>query len=57
MNILLDTHTFLWWITDAPTLSEKAREMIVDGRNTLLNILSNDCRCQMFPKDFFHSNL
>jgi PIN domain nuclease of toxin-antitoxin system len=35
MNLLLDTHTFLWWITDAPKLSATARELIVDGHNTL----------------------
>ena len=35
MNLLLDTHTFLWWITDAPQLSDKVRELIGDGRNRL----------------------
>lgn len=35
MNLLLDTHTFLWWITDAPKLSQTAREVIGDGHNTL----------------------
>ncbi len=35
MNILLDTHTFLWWITDAKELSEKARSQIKNGNNTL----------------------
>ena len=35
MNLLLDTHTFLWWITDAPKLSKTARELIGDGHNTL----------------------
>lgn len=35
MNLLLDTHTFLWWITDAPKLSATARELIGDGHNTL----------------------
>lgn len=33
MNLLLDTHTFLWAIDDHPNLSPKAREAIIDGRN------------------------
>lgn len=36
MRVLLDTHVFLWWITDDPRLSERAREVISDGHNTLL---------------------
>lgn len=36
MRVLLDTHAFLWWITDDDRLSEKAREIISDGRNELL---------------------
>ena len=35
MKLLLDTHTFLWWIIDSTELSSKARELISDGRNTL----------------------
>ena len=35
MKLLLDTHTFLWWITDDPQLSAGARELIGDGKNTL----------------------
>ena len=33
MNLLLDTHVFLWAIDNHPTLSEKARKAIVDGNN------------------------
>ncbi len=33
MRILLDTHAFLWWISDSPELSDAAREAIADGRN------------------------
>lgn len=36
MRALLDTHVFLWWISDDERLSEKAREIISDGRNELL---------------------
>lgn len=35
MKLLLDTHVFLWWISDARQLSERARERIADGKNTL----------------------
>ncbi len=35
MNVLLDTHAFLWWITDNDELSPRAREVITDGRNEL----------------------
>lgn len=35
MRVLLDTHTFLWWITDDPRLSPRARKVISDGENTL----------------------
>jgi len=33
MNLLLDTHTLLWWLDDQPTLSKKARTSIADGKN------------------------
>ena len=35
MRVLLDTHTFLWWIADDPWLSPRAREIISDGENHL----------------------
>jgi PIN domain nuclease of toxin-antitoxin system len=35
VKALLDTHAFLWWISDDPRLSEKAREIIADGRHEL----------------------
>jgi len=35
MKALLDTHTFLWWITDNPQLSLRVREIIGDGNNDL----------------------
>ena len=35
MRVLLDTHTFLWWITDDPQLSKPARQVIEDADNTL----------------------
>ena len=36
MKVLLDTHTFLWWITNSPRLSARAREVIRDSNNELL---------------------
>lgn len=35
MRALLDTHAFLWWISDDRRLSDRAREIIADGRNEL----------------------
>ena len=35
MKILLDTHTFLWWITDDQRLPDHAREIISNGDNAL----------------------
>ena len=35
MKVLLDTHTFLWWITDHPKLPSRVREIIGDGNNEL----------------------
>jgi PIN domain nuclease of toxin-antitoxin system len=35
MRALLDTHTFLWWITDDARLSSSAREVIANGDSVL----------------------
>lgn len=35
MNLLLDTHVALWAITDNPSLSVKARELILAPRSTI----------------------
>ena len=35
MRALLDTHVFLWWITDDPRLSPRAREAIADAGNQI----------------------
>ncbi|EFK05919.1 toxin-antitoxin system, toxin component, PIN family [delta proteobacterium NaphS2] len=35
MKILLDTHAFLWLLTDNRQLSETAREMFLDQKNSL----------------------
>lgn len=33
MRLLLDTHTFLWWVNDSPELSRRARTAIAGQRN------------------------
>ena len=35
MRALLDTHAFLWWVTDDRRLSARARETIGDGANEI----------------------
>lgn len=35
MKVILDTHTFLWWITDAANLSIRAREIIKNPDNII----------------------
>ena len=41
MQLLLDTHTFLWWVDDAPELSRRARSAIADPRNECLLSLAS----------------
>ena len=36
MRVLLDTHTFLWWVLDAPKLSAECRRILDDGANDVL---------------------
>jgi PIN domain nuclease of toxin-antitoxin system len=36
VNLLLDTHTVLWALSDPSELSPRAREVIIDGRNPVL---------------------
>lgn len=35
MTLLLDTHSFLWWLDDPQLLSKAARKAIADGKNTV----------------------
>lgn len=48
MRDLLDTHTFLWWITDDPRLSSRVYKIIGDGGNELF--LSAACGWEMVIK-------
>jgi PIN domain nuclease of toxin-antitoxin system len=36
MRALLDTHVFLWWISDDARLSERCRAIISNGSNEIL---------------------
>jgi PIN domain nuclease of toxin-antitoxin system len=36
MKILLDTNALIWWLTDNPKLSPKARALLADSRNELI---------------------
>jgi len=41
MNALLDTHAFLWTVTDDPRLTRAARSVIADGANRIfLSVVS-----------------
>lgn len=35
MNLLLDTHTLLWWLSADPTLSVEARSAIASGESVV----------------------
>jgi len=35
VKLLLDTHAFLWWLTDDEQLSSRARRAIADGKNEI----------------------
>jgi PIN domain nuclease of toxin-antitoxin system len=41
MRVLLDTHAFLWWVEDAPTLSKPARKTISNPGNECLFSLAS----------------
>lgn len=36
MKLLLDTHAFLWWVTDTPRISGPAHEAIANPENDIL---------------------
>ena len=39
-GILLDTHTFLWWVADDPRLSAKARTTVTNADDVFLSVAS-----------------
>jgi PIN domain nuclease of toxin-antitoxin system len=36
MRLLLDTHTFIWFFTDSPRLSDRVKQLIEDDYNEKL---------------------
>lgn len=36
VHLLLDTHALLWWLSDDPALTKRARTAIANTRNTVL---------------------
>jgi PIN domain nuclease of toxin-antitoxin system len=36
VRALLDTHALLWWFSDDPALTRRARKIIADTKNTLV---------------------
>lgn len=36
MRVLLDTHVFIWFNLDDPRLSARARQVVMDGQNTVV---------------------
>lgn len=36
MRLLLDTHTFLWFVTNDPLLSPTAKSLVIDSTNVIL---------------------
>ena len=36
MTLLMDTHVFLWWVTDQPGVSQTAHDAITNPGNRLL---------------------
>ncbi|MDT5062965.1 MAG: hypothetical protein QOH63_3424 [Acidobacteriota bacterium] len=40
MKLLLDTHTFLWFIDDNPRLSARAKALLESDANLLLSVAS-----------------
>ncbi len=40
MAVLLDTCAFLWWLEDAPELTQRARQAIIDEPECLVSVAS-----------------
>jgi PIN domain nuclease of toxin-antitoxin system len=36
MDVLLDTHALLWWLSDDPALTHRARKVIAEKKNIIL---------------------
>ncbi len=40
MNLLLDTHIYLWWLIDSPALSQRAHQMIEEADQVFVSVVS-----------------
>lgn len=40
MNLLLDTHIYMWWLIDDPQLSGAARELIAESDSICVSVVS-----------------
>lgn len=40
MKLLLDTHIYLWWLIDSPSLSRSARQMIPAADQVFVSVVS-----------------
>ena len=40
MNLLLDTHIYLWWLIDSPALSQQAHQMIAGADQVFVSMVS-----------------
>jgi PIN domain nuclease of toxin-antitoxin system len=40
VNLLLDTHIYLWWLIDSPALSKRAHQMIEDADQVYVSVVS-----------------
>lgn len=43
MNILLDTHTFIWWIMNDPRLSHQGRTLLKDTNHRIFFSVASSC--------------
>jgi PIN domain nuclease of toxin-antitoxin system len=40
VNLLLDTHIYLWWLIDSPALSQRAHQMIEEADQVFVSVVS-----------------
>ena len=40
MNLLLDTHIYLWWLIDSPALAKQGHQMIEDADQVFVSVVS-----------------
>lgn len=50
MILLLDTHTFIWYVTDNSRLSNQVLDLINDENNEILLSIASLCEIAIFSK-------